>query len=116
MTNPGTAASPRVIKLDENGSLQITDSTGAQVPAITVKAGEVVTFEVTNTAGFDHDFYVGTAADLSPTAEGNLKGIAPFSSGTQDFTWTVPASGTFQFACTLPGHYATMHGDIDIVP
>ena len=116
VTSPGTAASPRVIKLAENGSLQITDSSGAQVPAITVKAGEVVTFEVTNSAGFDHDFYIGAAADLSSDTRGNLQGIAPFSSGTQDFTWTVPASGTLQFACTLPGHYSSMHGDIDIVP
>ena len=24
--------------------------------------------------------------------------------------------GTFQFACTIPGHYQTMHGDIQIEP
>ena len=71
---------------------------------------------MTNSAGFDHDFYIGAAADLSADSRGNLQGIAPFSSGTQNFTWTVPASGTLQFACTLPGHYSSMHGDIDIVP
>jgi len=116
VTNPGTAATPRIIKLDETGALQITDASGAALSAITVKAGEVVQFQVTNTAGFDHDFYVGAAADLSSDNRANLKGLAPFASGTQTFTWTVPASGAFQFACTLPGHYATMHGDFDIVP
>lgn len=116
VTNPGTAAAPRKIALDETGSLQITDASGAQVSAITVKAGETVEFDVTNTANFDHDFYVGIAADLTSDNRANLKGIAPFTSGTQTFTWTVPSSGTFQFACTLPGHYATMHGDLDIVP
>ncbi|MFI5261284.1 MAG: c-type cytochrome [Candidatus Limnocylindrales bacterium] len=116
VTNPGTAAAPRIIKLDLTGSLQITDATGAQQTVLTVKAGEVVQFQVTNTANFDHDFFLGTAADLSSDNRTNLQGIAPFSSGTQDFTWTVPASGTLQFACTLPGHYSTMHGDIAIVP
>ncbi len=116
VANPGTAASPRVIKLDETASLQITDAAGAQVSSITVKAGEVVSFQVTNTAGFDHNFYIGTADQLQAGNPAAVQGIATFSSGTKDYTWTVPASGSLQFACIIPGHYATMHGDLVIVP
>jgi mono/diheme cytochrome c family protein/uncharacterized cupredoxin-like copper-binding protein len=116
ITNPGTAASPRIIKLDETASLTITDASGATVSSIAVKAGETVQFQITNTAGFDHDFYIGTAADLQAGNTASLVGIAPFASGTQTYTWTVPSSGTLQYACTIPGHYQTMHGDFQIVP
>jgi mono/diheme cytochrome c family protein/uncharacterized cupredoxin-like copper-binding protein len=116
VSNPGTAQSPRVIKVDETASLTITDDKGSQLGAVPVKAGEVVEFQVTNTAGFDHDFYVGTADDLKAGATANLKGIPAFSSGTKSFTYTVPSSGQLQFACTIPGHYQTMHGDLQIIP
>jgi len=113
----GTPDNPRVIKLVETSSLQITDESGTQVTAIAVKAGETVQFQVTNKAGFDHNFYIGQAPDLQNNNTANLVGIPPFSSGTQNFTWTVPAkAGTadLQFGCSLPGHYQTMHGQFDI--
>lgn len=116
ISSPGTAASPRVIKVDETASLTITDGSGAPLSSVAVKAGETVEFQVTNTAGFDHDFYVGSAADLQAGTTASLTGIPAFSTGTKSFTWTVLSSGTFQFACTIPGHYQTMHGDIQIEP
>lgn len=116
ITNPGTAASPRLIKLDETASLTITDDKGNVVSGIPVKAGEVVEFQITNTAGFGHDFYIGAAADLQAGNTAALKGIAEFASGTKSFTFTVPSSGSLQFACTVPGHYQTMHGDLQIQP
>jgi uncharacterized cupredoxin-like copper-binding protein len=112
--SPGTADSPRVIKLDLTASITITDPDGNPVPSIAVKPGETVEFEVTNSAGFSHDFFIGTQQELS-TASGNLAdapGIPEFESGTKTFTWTVPQdAGGLQFACTVPGHYGTMHGD-----
>lgn len=116
ISNPGTAASPRIIKLDETASLTITDDKGNVVSGIPVKAGEVVEFQITNTAGFSHDFYIGAAADLQAGNTAALKGIAEFASGTKSFTFTVPSSGSLQFACTVPGHYQTMHGDLQIQP
>ena len=115
--NPGTAASPRVIKLDETSSLQITDAAGKQLTVIPVKAGETVTFQVTNTAGFDHNFYIGPQDALQAGNTTGLQGIPTFSTGTKELTWTVPQSGAgLQFACVVPGHYTTMHGEFNVIP
>ncbi|HET7678112.1 MAG TPA: c-type cytochrome [Candidatus Limnocylindrales bacterium] len=113
---PGTPEAPRVIKLKETASLTITDEAGQKATAITVKKGETVRFEVENTAGFIHNLKVGPADQL-PTApqENDLPGTPVFSSGVQSFSWTVPGSGSYQFACTVIGHYSPMHGDFQIV-
>jgi mono/diheme cytochrome c family protein len=118
--SPGTPDAPRVIELDLNGSIQIDDTPGdggTQVTSLAVKAGETIEFQVSNSAGFDHNFYVGTQEELS-SASGDIPngtGIPAFTEGTKTLTWTVPtdASG-LQFACTVPGHYGTMHGDFVI--
>jgi uncharacterized cupredoxin-like copper-binding protein/mono/diheme cytochrome c family protein len=113
--SPGTPDAPRVIAVDLTSSLTITDPDGTVLDAIAVKAGETIEFQVTNSAGFSHNFWVGPEQELSTTT-GNLTdapGVPEFAEGTQTFTWTVPADASgLQFACTVPGHYATMHGDI----
>ncbi len=112
--SPGTPEAPRQVALDLTGSLSITDPDGAAVPAITVVPGETVEFEVTNSAGFSHNFFIGPEEELSTTT-GDLPdatGIPEFTEGTQTVTWTVPEDVTgLQIACTVPGHYGTMHGD-----
>jgi len=117
IAEPGTPDAPRQIAVDLTDSLTITDPDGTKLESIAVKAGETVEFQVTNSAGFAHNFYIGPEEELSTTT-GDLPdapGIPEFIDGTQTFTWTVPddASG-LQFACTVPGHYGTMHGDIVI--
>lgn len=105
-----------MIALDETASLTITRD-GQPVSALDVKKGDTVTFQITNSAGFSHDFYIGTADQLSPNQTAGLPGVAPFDSGTQQFTYTVTdATATLQFACTLPGHYSTMHGTFNLTP
>ena len=111
---------PRKIQVDLTGSITIADPDGNKLDSITVKAGETVEFEVTNTAGFDHNFYIGPAevlSNASGTIEGGV-GIPTFASGTQTLTWTVPTDATtgLQFACIVPGHYGSMHGDFVIQP
>jgi mono/diheme cytochrome c family protein/uncharacterized cupredoxin-like copper-binding protein len=113
--NPGTAAEPRVIKLQATGALQFTDEAGTQLKDIPVKAGEVVKFEVDNTAGFSHNFHIGTDADLTGNAP-TLVGIPDWPTGVQTFDWTVPASGELKFGCTVPGHYSLMQGTFTIEP
>ncbi len=122
IANPGTAAAPRKIALDLTPSLTITDPDGNPAASIAVKAGETVEFEVTNQAGFAHNFFVGREAVLSK-ASGNIPGgtgIPEFTGPdvTQTLTWTVPTSQTadLQFACTVPGHYPTMHGTFVVQP
>lgn len=113
VTSPGTAANPRVIAVAETGSLSITDANGTALSQITVVPDEVVQFQVTNSANFDHNFYIGTADQLSTNAVSGLPGVPVFITGTQNFTWTVPSDVSgLQFACTVLGHYQNMHGDL----
>jgi hypothetical protein len=111
----GSSDAPRVVRLEATSSLQFTDESGAVVSQIVVVPGETIQFVVNNSAGFDHNFWIGTPDVLSvPNAETDV-GIPTWQSGEQTVTWTVPEDGgTLQFACTVPGHYTTMHGDIVI--
>jgi mono/diheme cytochrome c family protein len=111
----GSADAPRVIRLDANASLQFTDESGNVVSQIDAVPGEVIQFVVDNTAGFDHNLWIGTPDVLSvPNAETEV-GIPTWQSGEQTLTWTVPdEAGTLEFACTVPGHYTTMRGNIVI--
>jgi hypothetical protein len=82
-----------------------------------VKQGDVITFKVTNTAGFIHSFYIGPAAQLAANDTTGLEGIANFESGTQEFTYTVTAdTANLEFACPLLGHYDSMHGTFSVQP
>jgi uncharacterized cupredoxin-like copper-binding protein len=110
--SPGTG---NIFELEETADLQIKQA-GQKVTQLQVKAGQSYTFRITNSANFAHDFYIGTAQDLQSSNTQNLKGVPQFTSGTKEFEYTVPASGSLQFACTVPGHYATMHGDLVIQP
>ncbi len=74
-------------------------------------AGETIQFEVDNMAGFDHNFWIGTPDQLQVPNGTTDVGIPTWQSGVQTVTWTAGGEG-LQFACTVPGHYTTMHGDI----
>ncbi|MGH2466651.1 MAG: plastocyanin/azurin family copper-binding protein, partial [Candidatus Limnocylindrales bacterium] len=103
-----------VIDLTETADLHIVDASGQPVTSIKVTKGQTYTFNITNTAGFDHDFYIGTDADLQAGTTAALTGVKAFSSGTQTFTYTFASDGPLNFGCTIPGHYQTMHGTFDI--
>lgn len=107
---PGTAQDPRVITMEATGSLTFVPS------SVTLVAGEVVRFEVTNSAGFPHDFYIGAPADVESRNVTALQGIADWPSGTMTLDFTVPTSGELEFACLVPGHLeAGMKGTVTIV-
>jgi uncharacterized cupredoxin-like copper-binding protein len=101
----------RVIELVATGALQFTDPAGNQVRDIPVTPGETITFRVDNTAGFDHNLYIGTDEQLIvPNATTDV-GIPTWQTGVQELTWVVPADITgLKFGCTVPGHYAIMQG------
>jgi len=114
-SSPAGAAG-RTIDLDENGALQITQD-GQPVTDLTVKEGETIHFRISNSAGFDHDFYIGTADQLSQGQVDGLPGVPAFASGTQEFDYTVTAATAgLQFGCTVPGHYQLMHGTFTVQP
>lgn len=115
--SPGTAEAPRVIQVVETRMLTITDAGGNALSAIPVKAGETVRFEVTNEAGFDHNFFIGEPESLKANETNDLPGVPTFQEGTKSFTWEVGEEATgLQFACTVQGHYDSMHGEIAVQP
>jgi uncharacterized cupredoxin-like copper-binding protein len=105
-----------VIEIHAQG-VSWVDATGAAVSQIAVVAGETIEFHIVNDAGFTHNFHIGSGTELSSApSDTDLPGVATFESGTQTFTWTaenVPDQP--QFACTVTGHYQTMHGDIVVL-
>ncbi|MEX1344665.1 MAG: plastocyanin/azurin family copper-binding protein, partial [Candidatus Limnocylindrales bacterium] len=112
----GTADAPRVINIDANAALQFTGEDGNILTNIAVTPGETVEFVIDNTAGFDHNFWIGTAEELQGSFAETEVGIPTWQSGEQTITWTVPEEGAevLQFACTVPGHYTPMHGNFVI--
>jgi uncharacterized cupredoxin-like copper-binding protein len=103
-----------VIDVDLTADLKIKQG-GQQVSTIPVKQGETYTFRITNTAGLEHDFLIGSDADLS-AAVGGLPGIKAWNDGTREFQYTFDSPGPLAFGCTVPGHYALMKGFFDIQP
>jgi hypothetical protein len=101
----------RVIEIESTASLQFTDGSGDQLEEITVAPGEIVIFRVHNSAGFDHNFYIGTASELEEPAGTTDAGIPAWVTGVRDLEWTVPddVSG-LMFGCTVPGHFPSTHG------
>lgn len=116
--SPGTAENPRVIEvLGTNQITWVDPASGDVLSALSVVPGEVIEFRVSNESdAVPHSFYIGSADELATApAETDLPGIDPFTSteGTQSFTWTVEdLPENPQFACTIPGHYATMSVDL----
>ncbi len=106
---------PRVVRLDADSTLRFTDPDGQQVTDIPVTPGETIVFEIDNTAGFNHDFYIGTDAELSVPNGTTDVGIPQWESGVQTVEWVVPEDITgLKFACTVPGHYYTMQGTFSL--
>jgi uncharacterized cupredoxin-like copper-binding protein/mono/diheme cytochrome c family protein len=111
---PGTPEAPRVIRMTATASLQFIGEDDAPLTQIDVLPGETIEFVVDNGAGFDHNFYIGTPEELQVPFGETDAGIPTWQSGEQTLIWTAPETGAddLQFACTVPGHYQSMHGDI----
>ena len=108
---PGTAEDPRVVRLEANAQLRFVPDT------VEVKKGETIRFEITNTAGFPHNFWIGPQAEVEKKNTAALKGTPDFSEGTQALEVTFDGDGPYAFGCFIPGHYeAGMKGTIALVP
>jgi hypothetical protein len=112
--SPAASGSARTVKLDLTGSIQIQQD-GAQVTELDVTEGETIHFVIDNTAGFTHDFFIGPADALSAGTVDGLPGIPEWDGGVQEFDYVVTAdTAQLQFACTVPGHYQSMHGTFKV--
>ncbi len=95
------------------------------VTSLEVKAGETILFVLENDGTQDHELGVGDAAFFEAHAKmmadmpgmihamPNMVGAKPGE--TAKFAWTFTKAGTFQFACSMPGHAALgMTGTISV--
>lgn len=106
----GCAPDDAVVQIQETAQLTMVPN------AVTVPAGKKVCFQVTNSAGFTHNFYVGPSADIEARNQtAAVAGIPDFSSGTMTLEWAPSGSGPFEYACWIPGHLeAGMKGTVTI--
>ena len=103
-------AGPRAISLEASSQVLFLMD-GEPFTDIAVTPGETVVFVVENTAGFSHNFTIGTDDELSAANSAGQAGIPTWSSGVQELEWTVPDDVTgLMFGCTVPGHYSNMQG------
>jgi mono/diheme cytochrome c family protein len=116
--NPGTPDNPRVIAIEATQQVQWVDpETEQRLTSIPIVEGETVEFEIINETPVEHNFHLGTAEELeAASGDVDLPGVPTFTNGTETYTHTfdtIPEN--FQFACTVLGHYQTMHGDFVVV-
>lgn len=114
---PGKAA--RVVPI-------VMDDTMRFRPAsITVREGETITLAIRNEGKVMHELVLGTPADLARHAElmrkhPGMEHDEPYMAhvkpgATRRLTWRFSKSGTFEFACLVPGHYeAGMKGVVAV--
>jgi uncharacterized cupredoxin-like copper-binding protein len=105
----------RTIDIVADGSLRFLSPEGERIEDISVTPGETVSFRVANTANMAHNFYIGGQSELSVPAGMTDIGIPDWSKGDQELRWVVPDDvSELRFACTVPGHYATMNGTFSV--
>ncbi|HUR17079.1 MAG TPA: hypothetical protein VMZ33_07320, partial [Candidatus Limnocylindrales bacterium] len=67
-------------------------------------------------SGLEHNFHIAGAEELSTAPKENgLPGTPTFKEGTQEVSYTFESDAELQFACTVEGHYPSMHGDFAYV-
>lgn len=114
----GSAGSPSSVASPNTGSSRIdvtlSDAFTIEPADMTVKAGQPVTFVVTNTGTIQHEFVLGDeAAQAAHEMEMSGGGMAMDEPGavvlkageTKEFTWTFPAAGSLLAGCHESGHY-----------
>src|SRR5215210_5970716 len=97
-------------------------------PMVEAKAGETITFKITNTATSLHEFFLGDkkaqeAHEMEMAAMGDAQMKMSDAEGrlflepgeTKEFTWTFPAKAKVPFGCHMPGHFeGGMQGTITV--
>jgi len=117
---PGVASkAQRTITIGMDDTMRFTPST------IQVRRGETIRFIVRNNGRLQHEFNLGTQADLKAHAElmkkfpemehdePNIASVAPGQTG--EVVWQFTKTGPVHFACLHPGHFdAGMKGTITV--
>lgn len=112
---PAGSPSPAASAAAQRIEVSLTDALRMEPAAITVKAGEPVTFVVTNTGATDHEFYLGDEAAQAEHEEemqaGGMmhddpNGISLKAGETKELTHTFDQAGETLAGCHVAGHYA----------
>ncbi len=109
----------RTIAVDMSDRMRFTPA------ALTVKQGDTVKFIIRNSGKAQHEFVLGTMAELKkhselmkqhPGMEHDEPYMAHVAPGkTQTIVWQFTRPGEFNFGCLLPGHFeAGMVGNISV--
>lgn len=131
-THNAKAATGHAAALGQPGSLKeakrtievgMADTMRFSPEQIQIKRGETIRFVVRNSGALKHEMVLGTMAELKEHsammvkisnmehADPNTVSVDPGKTG--EFAWKFTQSGTFDFACLLPGHSeAGMKGQI----
>ena len=106
------ASASRVIEVRQLQELKFEPA------SVAVRAGETVTFRITNAGTQVHEFFIGDqkahdehddsmgamgSEPMKMKAEPNAVTVDPGASA--ELTWAFPKKGNVQFACHEPGHY-----------
>ena len=120
---PGNAKKPArtvtVVMSDDEGAMKFTPD------RLEVKKGEQVRFVIQNKGTLKHEFTLASVKDNDKHAEmmkkfpdmehddPNAKSVDPGK--TAEIVWRFTKTGTFEFACLIPGHReAGMHGTVTV--
>ena len=103
----------------------MSDNMRFEPERIDIRQGETVRFVVRNSGNIKHELVLGTMAEMKKHADlmakfpemehedPNAVSVEPGKTG--EFAWTFTKSGTFDFACLVPGHFeAGMKGKIRV--
>ena len=107
---PAASASPASQTIE----VKLTDALRMEPAEMTVKAGQPVTFMVTNTGAIDHEFYLGDEAAQTEQEEmmqsGEMAHDTPEGTSlkpgeTKELTYTFVETGQTLAGCHFAGHY-----------
>ena len=107
-----SAASPSAAA--ETIEVKLTDALRMEPAEMTVKAGQPVTFRITNTGAVDHEFYIGDETAQSKEEQKMMsgemvmdtpEGISLKPGESKDLTYTFATAGQTIAGCHVAGHY-----------
>ena len=111
---PSTTAAPPSAGA-QTIEVNLTDALAMEPAEMTVKAGQPVTFKVTNSGATDHEFYLGDEAAQAEQEEMMQAGEMLHDTGdgvslkpgeTKELMYTFTEAGETLAGCHFPGHYA----------
>jgi Cu+-exporting ATPase len=106
-------------------NIETTDALRFTPDQVSVNAGETVAFQITNSGGLPHEFFVGTPAEQqahetemssASSIMDEANAVAVPAGGTARLVYTFDRPGTLEYGCHVPGHYAAgMLGTITVI-